>query len=133
MWQKTAGYLAPPACTYRFIREEIPVTTAGGGIEADDIIQRRPTSQKFNFHRTNSGMSQLLFDFGRTSHAIHSAVADVDASRSDLETLKQTVIFNTKQTSYSLLSTQRLLKAAEAPLAKIHNCSKKPKSDLRSD
>ena len=59
-------------------------------------------------------MSQLLFDFGRTLHAIRSAVADVDASRSDLETLKQTVIFNTKQAYCSLLSTQRLLKVAEA-------------------
>ena len=113
VWQETAGYLPRGAYTYRFIREEIPVTTAVGGIEADDLVRQRTTSQKFNFHRTNFGMSQLLFDFGRTLHAIHSAVADVDASRSDLETLKQTVIFNTKQAYYSLLSTQRLLKVAE--------------------
>ena len=113
VWQETAGYLPRGAYTYRFMREEIPVTTAVGGIEADDIIQRRTTSQTFNFHRTNFRMSQLLFDFGRTLHAIRSAVADVDASRSDLETLKQTVIFNTKQAYYSLLSTQRLLKVGE--------------------
>ena len=113
VWQETAGYLPRGAYTYRFIREEIPVTTAVGGIEADNIIRQRTTSQKFNFHRTNFGMSQLLFDFGRTLHAIRSAVADVAANRSDLETLKQTVIFNTKQAYYSLLSTQRLLKVAE--------------------
>jgi outer membrane protein TolC len=44
---------------------------------------------------------------------IQSAIASVEASTADLETTKQTVIFNTKQAYYGVLSAQRLLGVAE--------------------
>jgi outer membrane protein len=58
-------------------------------------------------------MSQLLFDFGRTLDSIRSAIASVEASTADLETTRQTVIFNTKQAYYSVLASQRLLQVAD--------------------
>src|SRR2546425_1176588 len=44
---------------------------------------------------------------------IRSALASVEASTADLETTRQTVIFNTKQAYYGLLSSQRLLQVAQ--------------------
>jgi outer membrane protein TolC len=55
----------------------------------------------------------LLFDFGRTLDFIRSSQASVESSVADLETIRQTIIFNTKQSYYSVLSTQRLLQVAE--------------------
>ncbi|MEW6297698.1 MAG: TolC family protein [Thermodesulfobacteriota bacterium] len=115
VWQQAAGYLPGGGYTYVYSRQQRPVSAAVGGVNVGDgqEQQRRPAAQLFNFHSTNVGLSQVLFDFGRTLDAIRSAQASVEASRADLETTKQTVIFNTKRAYYSALSSQRLLQVAE--------------------
>lgn len=110
--QQIAGYLPRGAYTYAVTRQQRPLTSAVGGVQVGGG-QQRTFSQIFNFHSTNFSMSQLLFDFGRTLDAIHSASASVDASTADLETTRQTVIVNTKQAYYGLLSSQQLLGVAE--------------------
>ncbi len=109
--QQVAGYLPRGAYTYNYTRKQQAVIAAVGGVQAGQ--QPRATSQLFNFNSTNFNMSQLLFDFGRTLDSIRSAVATVDASTADLETTRQTVIFNTKQAYYSVLASQRLLQVAD--------------------
>ena len=110
--QQIAGYLPRGAYTYAVTRQQRPLTSAVGGVQIGGG-QQRAVSQIFNFHSTNFSMSQLLFDFGRTLNAIRSASASVDASTADLETTRQTVIVNTKQAYYGLLSSQQLLGVAE--------------------
>lgn len=113
VWQEAAGYLPRGAYVYSYRRQQTPVTTAVGGIQIDGEQRRRTFSQTFNFHSTNFTINQLLFDFGRTLDSIRSAAASVEASTADLETTRQTVIFNTKQAYFSVLSAQRLLQVAE--------------------
>src|SRR5262249_51962235 len=108
--QQVAGYLPRGAYTYNYTRKQQAITAAVGGVQAGQ--QPRATSQLFNFNSTNFSMSQLLFDFGRTLDSIRSAIASVEASTADLETTRQTVIFNTKQAYYSVLASQRLLQVA---------------------
>ncbi|HXG20400.1 MAG TPA: TolC family protein [Methylomirabilota bacterium] len=111
--QQIASYLPSGRYTYTYSRQERPLTAAVGGVQVGGVQQQRATSQLFNFHSTNFQLSQLLFDFGRTLDLIQSAIASVEASTADLETTKQTVIFNTKQAYYGVLSAQRLLGVAE--------------------
>lgn len=112
--QQVAGYLPSGRYTYVYSRQQRPVTAAVGGVNVgDEQQQRRASAQLFNFHSTNVGLSQLLFDFGRTLDSIRAAQASLEASRADLETTKQIVIFNTKQAYYSVLATQRLFQVAE--------------------
>src|SRR5262249_87427 len=109
--QQVAGYLPRGGYIYNYTRKEQAVSAAVGGVQAGQ--QTRTTSQLFNFNSTNFSMSQLLFDFGRTLDSIRAAIAAVDASNADLETTRQTVIFNTKQAYYSVLANQRLLQVAD--------------------
>lgn len=111
--QQIAGYLPRGGYAYTYSRQERPLTAAVGGVQVGGNQQFRSTSQIFNFNSTNFTLNQLLFDFGRTLDSIQSAVASVEASTADLETTRQTVIFNTKQAYYSLLSSQRLLQVAD--------------------
>jgi outer membrane protein TolC len=87
-------------------RQQRLLTAAVGGVQIGGG-QQRIFSQIFNFPSINFSMRQLLFDFGRTLDAIPSASASVDASTADLETTRQTVIVNTKQAYYGLLSSLR--------------------------
>jgi outer membrane protein TolC len=114
VWQQAASYLPSGGYTYVYSRQQRPISAAVGGVDVGGgQAPRRPAAQLFNFHSTNVGLSQVLFDFGRALDAIRAAQATVEASRADLETTRQTVIFNTKQAYYSVLSSQRLLQVAE--------------------
>jgi len=111
--QQIAGYLPRGGYTYIYTRREQAVTSAVGGVQVGGVQQQRASSQLFNFNSTNFSMSQMLFDFGRTLDSIRAAIASVEASTADLETTRQTVIFNTKQAYYSVLASQRLLQVAD--------------------
>ena len=113
VWQEKSVYLPEGGYVYRLTRQQIPLVTAVGGIDVGGGAQTRRTSQTFNFHATNFNIRQLLFDFDQTLDTIRAAAARVDASRSDLDVIRQTVIFNTKQAYYGLLSAQRLQLVAE--------------------
>ena len=109
--QQIAGYLPRGGYTYSYTRKQQAITAAVGGVQAGQ--QPRAAAQLFNFNSTNFSMSQMLFDFGRTLDSIRAAIASVEASTADLETTRQTVIFNTKQAYYSVLASQRLLQVAD--------------------
>lgn len=111
--QEAANYLPRGSYTYAYTRQQRPPSSAVGGVQLDGGQRRPASAQIFNFNSTNFSMSQLLFDFGRTLHAIRSATAFAEASRADLEATRQTVIFNTKQAYYTVLSAQRLRQVAE--------------------
>lgn len=111
--QQVAGYLPRGGYTYTYTRQQRASTSATGGVQVGGTQQQRTNSQLFNFNSTNFNFSQLLFDFGRTLDSIRSASATVEASTADLETTRQTVIFNTKQAYYSALASQRLFQVAD--------------------
>jgi outer membrane protein len=52
-------------------------------------------------------LSQLIYDFGKTSSQVSISKLNLDSSRSDLETTFEQVTFNVKQAYYGLLQSQR--------------------------
>lgn len=116
VWQQAAGYLPRGSYVYNFNRQERPLTAILGGGQVG-TVQRRETSQLFNFNNTLFSMNQILFDFGRNLDSIQAALASERAREADQETTAQSVIFNVKQSYYTVLSSQRLLQVAEETLA----------------
>ena len=112
--QQEAGYLPQGRYTYNYSRQERTSTSATGGVQVGGTQQRASTqTQLFNFNSMAFNFSQLLFDFGRTLDEIRSARANVEASTADLDTVRQTVIFNTKQAFFTTLASRRLLQVAD--------------------
>jgi outer membrane protein len=117
VWQQVAGYLPRGDYGYNFNRQERPLTAILGGGQVGEV-QRRETSQRFNFNSTSFSMDQVLFDFGKNLDSIQSALASKRARDADHETTAQSVILNVKGTYYTVLSAQRLLQVAEENLAR---------------
>ncbi len=113
--QQEAGYLPQGRYIYTYSRQERASTSATGGVQVGGIIQQRTSTQTqlFNFNSMAFNFSQLLFDFGRTLDDIRSARANVEASTADLDTVRQTVIFTTKQAFFITLASRRLLQVAD--------------------
>jgi outer membrane protein TolC len=61
-------------------------------------------------------LNQLIYDFGRTSHSVKINRENTSASEQDLQTARQNVILNVKQTYYGALQSLALIKVAEETL-----------------
>lgn len=61
---------------------------------------------------------QLLWDFGKTTALVEEARAGVRASDAELERLRQAVVLNVRQGYYTLVQARRLVRVAEAALAR---------------
>ncbi|MGH7318174.1 MAG: TolC family protein [Candidatus Rokuibacteriota bacterium] len=97
------------------------------------------TSQSNAIAPTFEG-SQLVYDFGKTSALVDEARAGVRVSDAELERLREVVVFNVRQSYYNLLQARRLVRVAEAALARAElnlrsargffEVGTKPKSDV---
>jgi len=70
-------------------------------------------AQTYNFYSTGVSLSQVLFDFGQSLDAIRAAKAHELSLQADEATTRQTVLFDVKQSYFSLLAAQRLQAVAE--------------------
>jgi len=79
---------------------------------------RAPT-HNWNFDDTFSmgpSLNQLIYDFGRTSNSVKINRENAVASQQDLQTARQNVILNVRQTYYGVLQSMALIKVAEETL-----------------
>jgi TolC family type I secretion outer membrane protein len=76
-------------------------------------IQRVQSSHSFEQYNTSISASQMLFDFGKTRAQVRVQKNNVDASRSDLGSTEEQVIFNVKQAYYDSLRAKRNKVVAE--------------------
>ena len=53
------------------------------------------------------GLSQILYDFGKTSSQVRVGKLNADAAGYDLAGVRQTVVFNVKQAYYNVLQAER--------------------------
>lgn len=127
VWQQVAGYLPRGAFKYNLTRFDIPVEAAVRGVEVGGGTAQQ-VSQLFNFNTTAFAINQPLFDFGRNLDSIESARASRSAGESDLESTRQTVIFNVKQTYYAALLAQRLERVAEEALEQSRKHLEEPQA-----
>jgi len=58
-------------------------------------------------------LTQLIYDFGRTSNSVKINRENVNASEQDLVTTRQTVILNVQQAYFGVLQGQRLVEVAK--------------------
>ncbi|MCX8071961.1 MAG: TolC family protein [Candidatus Binatia bacterium] len=103
--QVASAYLPQIDATYAANRRSTSVAARTG-------TTLGTATQTFNFFNTGVSFSQLLFDFGQTFHNLQAAQAQVEASMADLDSQKETVIFNVKQAYFALLSAERLQEVA---------------------
>jgi outer membrane protein TolC len=62
---------------------------------------------KYDQYTSNMGLSQTLFDFGKTPTQVNINSLNTESSRFDLNNTLDTVVFNVKQAFYNILQAQR--------------------------
>ncbi len=65
------------------------------------------TSHSFDQYSTSATLSQNIYDFGKTPTQVEIQRLNFNSSRSDLENVKEQIIFNVKQAYYGLLQAKR--------------------------
>jgi outer membrane protein len=84
--------------------------TSGPGGPTGQISNR---AQTFDFYSTGVSLSQILFDFGQSLNAIRAARATEHSLEADASTTRETVVFDVKESYFSLLTANRLLGVAD--------------------
>jgi outer membrane protein TolC len=83
-------------------------SAAGTGSGAAAIPEIIPTSSgTFDQYAGSVGLTQLVYDFGKTSTQVQINKLNTDAARFDLANVRQTVVLNVKQAYYNVLQAQR--------------------------
>ena len=58
-------------------------------------------------------LNQLIYDFGKTGSQVKAQRFSTEASRFDLQSIRQLVVFNVRQSYYGILAAQALAKVAQ--------------------
>ncbi|OGP61487.1 MAG: hypothetical protein A2V65_06200 [Deltaproteobacteria bacterium RBG_13_49_15] len=67
-------------------------------------------------YATGFSISQLVYDFGRTSNQIHNSRYELNSSQSELESVRIALIRDVKTAYFEVLKSQRLLEVSEEAL-----------------
>ena len=62
---------------------------------------------KYDQYTSSVGLSQTIFDFGKTPTQVRINSLNTESSRFDLDNTLNTVVFNVKQAFYNVLQAQR--------------------------
>ena len=65
------------------------------------------TAGKYDQYSSSVGLSQTIFDFGKTPTQVRINSLNTESSRFDLDNTLNTVVFNVKQAFYNVLQAQR--------------------------
>ena len=85
-----------------------PQVSAQGGYSRVSPLQGTATRlSNYELYAGSVSASQNLIDFGKTSSQVNIAKYNLEASRSDLNTISDQVIFNVKQAYYNVLQARR--------------------------
>ncbi len=77
------------------------------------------TSTYRDQYTSSVGLSQMIFDFGKTPTQVRINTLNTESSRLDLDSTINTVIFNVKQAYYNVLQAQRNRNVAEETVKKF--------------
>lgn len=83
------------------------VIAASGGLTSSSVIERGSVGL---------GLSQLITDFGKTSHLIAASRSQFLSQRNHAELVRQTVLLNVISAYYEVLRSKSLLKVAKEAL-----------------
>jgi outer membrane protein len=96
--------------SYNFTRQEQTLSSLISGPSGTIAAERKTT---FNFQRAGFGLTQLLFDFGKTFNQTREARARKDSTEANRETVEDRVILNVRTAYYVLIAAARLLVVAQ--------------------
>jgi outer membrane protein TolC len=90
----------------------VPVSGGASALGAGPSIVPSPSispisTGAFNQYTANLGLTQIVYDFGKTSTQVRINKLNKDAARFDLANVEQTVVLNVKQAYYNVLQAQR--------------------------
>ena len=80
---------------------------------AGSVVSPRYNWTFFDIYSTGLSLNQNIYDFGRTSNSVKINRENARANEEDLNTTKQTVVLNVKQSYYGVLQTLAIIKVAE--------------------
>ncbi|MEM7269146.1 MAG: TolC family outer membrane protein [Pseudomonadota bacterium] len=100
------------------MRPNLNVTVTG--TTTDQSINGTPTGQTFSTGQVALNASQSLYDGGQTENSIESAISDVNASRSRLKSVEQTVLLNTVTSYMNVRRDQQFVTLAESNIRLIN-------------
>lgn len=106
VWQAASGYLPQVSAGYSAERRKTSLA-ASTNTTVDE------QERTFTFYDSGVSFSQLLFDFGQTLKAIRSAQASERSIEADRTTVRESVVFNVKQSYFNVLAARRLLDVAD--------------------
>jgi outer membrane protein len=86
----------------------VPATGSTSITGTTGIPQTTPSSTgAFDQYTGSLGLTQIVYDFGKTSSRVQVSKLNRDAARLDLTNARQTVVFNVKQAYYNVLQAKR--------------------------
>lgn len=94
--QARANYY--PQITASGSYSKVSPATSGTGTSA---------ANKYDQYSSSVGLSQTIFDFGKTPTQVRINSLNTESSRFDLDNTLNTVVFNVKQAFYNILQAQR--------------------------
>jgi outer membrane protein len=111
-WEAISTALPQVNADYSASRRHSSVSsrTSGPGGPTGQISNR---AQTFDFYSTGFSLSQILFDFGQSLNAIRAARATEHSLEANASTTRETVVFDVKQSYFTLLTAKRLLVVAD--------------------
>ncbi|MBI3015135.1 MAG: TolC family protein [Candidatus Tectomicrobia bacterium] len=94
-------------------------TRSGTELPFDRRSQGSTTAGSSNSYGLNLNLNQTLIDFGRTSERTDVARDNLRASQEDLNSVRDQIIFNVRQSYYQLLASKRLVAVNEETVAQF--------------
>lgn len=107
VFEATANYYPQIAATAGYSRISAVSATAGNSSSSPVVPETVTSSGSFDQYSGSLTLSQLIYDFGKTSSQVDVQQFILTSSRSDLETTVEQVLFNVKQAYYGVLEAKR--------------------------
>ena len=83
-------------------------------------------------YTTTVSVNQIIYDFGRTGHALDAARLGAQSAELDLDRVVQIVVLNVKQAYYALLQSKKLVTVAQQTLAQTESHLKQAEAFFRA-
>lgn len=107
VFEAKANYYPQIAANAGYSRISEPPGTSGNFNSALGNSLTVTPSGSFDQYSGSLTLSQLIYDFGKTSSQVDVQQFTLNSSRSDLETTVEQVLFNVKQAYYGVLQARR--------------------------
>ena len=94
------------------VSQQTAATTSNSGVPSGSYVPTGVAHKSYEQYASVGNINQLLFDFGKTWAQVKAQKLSTEATKHDLASAKEQVIFDVKQAYYNLLGSQRVMEVA---------------------